>query len=421
MDKLIKNALVVTMDTSGRVFRGDIRVSDGRIRELGPDLRPSREIEIIDAGNFLILPGFVNAHLHSYMVILKGMAEGLDLHAWKYNTSIVHLIDRTKRRIGRDLLHRAHLLSYCEQIRGGVSFVGEFNFPRLALGAMKEVGIKGVLTCDFDEIEEVRAEVGGEEGHPVTLYIPEEEELGEKALSRIGEKYSGSPTLKVMHAAETILRADIIRQRFGCDIVRLLEKYYLLDRYMIFSHGVHVEPDGIRAMKEAGARVISSVTSEMKLSDGIAPVLSFIREGIMLGIGTDSAMCNNSGDIFSEMKVMGLLQNLVSGPGAVNAEEIVRMATIDGARVFGMEEEIGSIEVGKRADLVFLDTRTPEMVPLVDHGVRSNVYANIVYSAGREQVKDLLVDGEYVLKDRHPVRVDMDRLLAEIEEGWGVD
>jgi cytosine/adenosine deaminase-related metal-dependent hydrolase len=420
VDKLIKNALVVTMDPQGKVFRGDVLISGGRIVEMGPGLdHVGGDIEIIDAGTRIVLPGFVNAHLHSYMTLLRGMAEGLDLHGWKEDELMVDLVNLTKREIDREILYKAHLLSYCEQIRGGVSFVGEFNFPEMALEAMREIGIKGFLTCDIDEMDRIREKVGEDDGHMIGLYIPEEEELSEDILLRIEEEgYGGAPVFKIMHAAETKWRVHLTQRRFGCNILTLLQKFSILDDHMIFSHGVHIDPDGIRVMRDAGVRVISSVTSEMKLSDGIAPVVSYLDEGIVLGLGTDSATCNNGGDVFSEMKVMGLLQSLVNGPDAVDAEQILRMATIDGARVFGMENEIGSIEVGKRADMILLDTRVPELFPLAEEGERKNIYSNLVYSACREQVKDLLVDGEFILRDRFPTRVDMNAVIGEIENEW---
>jgi 5-methylthioadenosine/S-adenosylhomocysteine deaminase len=416
MKRRITNALVVTMDEAGNVFRGEIDISGGRIAALGSDLPPPPPgTDVIDAGGAAVLPGFVNGHLHGYHVLMRGRAEGLDLHGWREDAWIDRLIGRTKRGNRRELHLAAHLLAGCEQLRGGVTFVGEFNLPDIALEAMRTIGLRGFVACGLDEFDRIASAAGPSFPYGAGIYVPEEEELEADDLARIAERNAAGPVFKFMHAAETERRVRIVRDRFGTDLVTLLDKHGLLDDRMVLSHAVHVRADAIRMLAERGVRVVSSVTSEMKLADGIAPVASLLEAGVVVGVGTDSAMCNNSGDLFGEMKAMGLLRCLVDGPGTVDAGRILRMATIDGARVFHADREIGSIERGKRADLQFLEMRVPEMVPLVEEGPRPNLYANIVYSAGREQVRDVMIDGEFVLRDRRPVRVDMDRLVREID------
>jgi len=195
--------------------------------------------------------------------------------------------------------------------------------------------------------------------------------------------------------------------RFGCRPVDLFAQLGLLDRRLLLAHCVHLSPEEIRRLATTGAAVLHCPSANLKLGSGIAPIPSMIEAGVRVGIGADGAPCNNNLDIFQEMRAAALVQKALHGPTTMPARQVLRMATIGGAEVLGLDDEIGSVVRGKRADLVVLDRRAPHCVPAGDPA------ATIVYSMGRDNVRHVVVDGRVVVKDRELVTAPMDLVVQE--------
>ena len=209
-----------------------------------------------------------------------------------------------------------------------------------------------------------------------------------------------------MHAAETEHRIRLVRERFGTSTIRLLDRYGLLSERVLLSHAIYVDDEERELIARHGAAVISSPVAEMKLADGIAPIVDYLRRGVTVALGTDCAVCNNGNDLFLEMRQLGLVQKLRYGADAMPAEQILRVATRGGARAFGEDDRIGRIAEGYDADLVLVDTENPRMRPLVHRGDYSNVVANLVFAATGQDVTDVMVAGRWAVRNRRLTNAD---------------
>jgi 5-methylthioadenosine/S-adenosylhomocysteine deaminase len=242
-----------------------------------------------------------------------------------------------------------------------------------------------------------------------------EERLDHAELSAAAGAHERGERL-VMHAAETRHRLDIVRATFGTTTVRLLERYGLLSPRMLLSHAVFTDDEELRLMAERGVSVVVSPVAEMKLADGIAPVQDMHRLGITVALGTDAAVCNNSTDMFLEMRALGLSQKLRYGATAAPAEQILLMATRAGATALGGAGQFGALAEGLAADLVLVDLRNPRMQPLVTDPARSNVAANLVFAATGADVTDVMVDGRWIVRRRRLLTIDARTLWRQLQE-----
>jgi 5-methylthioadenosine/S-adenosylhomocysteine deaminase len=218
----------------------------------------------------------------------------------------------------------------------------------------------------------------------------------------------------VMHAAETEDRIRWVREKFGTSTVRLLERYGLLSPRMLLSHAVDLEDVERALLARRGAVGICSPVAETKLSDGIAPVVDYIERGLTVALGTDCAVCNNSNDLFLEMRQLGLVQKLHYGADAMPAEQILRMATHGGTRALTGAVEGGALVVGGAADLILIDLANPRLQPLVHRDGFSNLAANLVYAATGQDVTDVMVAGRWVVQGRRLLTADQDRIWEEL-------
>jgi len=226
---------------------------------------------------------------------------------------------------------------------------------------------------------------------------------------------NGDDVRLTMHAAETAERMVLIRARLGRTTIDLLDAHGLLGPHLLLSHAIHVTPQEIERIAQTRTRVVTSPVAEMKLSDGVGPVAEMLARGVPVSLGTDAAVCNNGNDMFREMKTAALLQKVTKGAHVVTAVQALVMATLNGARAFGRSAELGTIENGKLADLVLVDARSAAMTPLIHNGRHSNVLANLVHCATAADVTDVLVGGEWMIRDRRHVRLDEAQVLRQLQ------
>lgn len=404
---LLEGGLVVTMDDDGTADHLSVVVEDGRIATVDrADMlrRHFPEARRVDVSGRVVLPGLVNAHLHPELQVLKGAVEELNLHDWEdaehFDQALVLLSSAEGKWIQRAGIRAAladTLLCGATRVATygvtvGADEVAAEEIRRLGLHgwvAVRDIEFRPVTPGPVPRIYRLHAE---------EALVPEELEAAARAHER-GEWI-------IMHAAETEHRIRLVRERFGTSTIRLLHRYGLLSPRLLLSHAIYVDDEERDLIARHGAAVISSPVAEMKLADGIAPIVDYVRRGIAVALGTDCAVCNNSNDLFLEMRQLGLVQKLRYGADAMPAEQILRMATRDGARVLGGEDEFGRLAAGYRADLVLVDVDNPRMQPLVHRDDYSNVAANLVYAATGQDVTDVMIGGRWVVRDRRLLTAD---------------
>ena len=407
---LLEGALVLTLDDAGTAGHLAVAVVDGRIAGVGePAALRQRfpRIETVDCSGRILLPGLVNAHLHPELHVLKGAAEELNLHAWDdaehFDQALVALSSPEGAWMQRAGVRAA--LADC--LLSGATCLATYGVTvgcdDVAAAELVALALRGYVTIRDVEFAPV----------PRIYRLHAEEALTHAELEAAARAHADGARI-IMHAAETEHRIRLVVERFGTTTIRLLHRYGLLSPRMLLSHAIYVDEEERSLMAEHGVPVLSSPVAEMKLSDGIAPVVDYLDRGVTVALGTDCAVCNNSNDLFLEMRQLGLVQKLRYGADAMPAEQILRIATRGGARALGAAGEFGQIAEGLAADLILVDTANPRVQPLVHRADYSNVAANLVYAATGQDVTDVMVAGRWVVRHRRLLTADADEIWAEL-------
>jgi 5-methylthioadenosine/S-adenosylhomocysteine deaminase len=414
---LLEGALVLTMDDDGTAGALSVAVEDGRIAAVGPADELRRRFpraERRDCAGRILMPGLVNAHLHPELHVLKGVVEELNLHDWDdaehFDDALALLSSPEGQWIQRAGIRAA--LADC--VLTGTTCVAAYG---VTVGAdevtgeeLAALGLRGWVT-----VRDVQfAPAPPVAGVPRIYRLHAEEALTTAELEAAARAHERGERI-IMHAAETEHRIRLVRERFGTTTIRLLERYGLLSPRLLLSHALYVDQEEQQLLARRGPAVISSPTAEMKLSDGIAPVVEYLAHGVVVALGTDTAVCNNSNDLFLEMRQLGLVQKLRYGANAAPAEQILRMATRNGARALGGEGEFGVIAEGASADLILVETDNPRLQPLVHRDGFSNVAANLVYAATGQDVTDVMIAGRWIVQQRRLQTADGPALWRELE------
>ena len=410
-DTGIDRALAVSSHDGWKPRRVSVGIRAGRIEWVTEKpIAPSECGEWIDGSGKILMPGLVNVHCHGDMTLARGFGDGLTLReqgeAYADTNWFYTLISDEDRYCARQL-------TYCEALLSGTTFLMEnmyWGLQERSIEAMREIGIRGALVedirYDFADAEALlpeeellrfrsRTETAGLV--PVIGSIAEEDyEPGLLAAIRARRERAG--LRQTLHLAETTWRVDRIRGEFGVTPVRYLYENGVLDAGTIGSHVVHCTPEDIGILAETGTKVANTPLCEMKIADGVAPIPQMVRAGVTVCLGTDGAMWNNSNDIFREMKGMSLLHSVHAGVRSLTKQQILDMATVNGARAFGLEAEFGTIEEGKRADLILIGTEHPHLCPLVT-GLCENVTSHLIYDVTGRDVTDTFVDGRRLVAD----------------------
>jgi 5-methylthioadenosine/S-adenosylhomocysteine deaminase len=412
---LLEGAFVLTMDAAETAGWLSLAVQGAEIAAIGEPDRLRREfpgLERIDCSGSLLMPGLVNAHLHPELQLLKGALEELDLHAWAdaahFDRALVLLSSPEGRRLQRAGIRAA--LADC--LLGGTTRIATYGVTtgsdEVAITILQEFGLRGhvaVRDIDFEPV------APGDT--PRIFRLHAEEALTEAELAAAVRAHARGERL-VMHAAETEDRIRWVRERFGTSTVRLLEQHGLLSPRMLLSHAIYLDAEERELLARRGAAVISSPVAETKLSDGIAPIVDYVELGVTVALGTDCAVCNNSNDLFLEMRQLGLVQKLRYGADAMPAEQILRMATHGGARALTGASDGGALVVGGAADLILIDLSNPRLQPLVHREEFSNLAANLVYAATGQDVTDVMIAGDWVVRRGRLLCADQEDIWAEL-------
>jgi 5-methylthioadenosine/S-adenosylhomocysteine deaminase len=419
-DLVVCNGTVMTMDPAATVWdRGHVVVRDGCIAAVAEGDPPDGCGERLDAEGGLILPGLVNTHTHAAMTLFRGLADDLPLMEW-----LNHYIFPVEGRMDGDFVHLGTRLACAEMIRGGITcFCDMYLFAHQVARAAKDCGVRAVVgevlydfpSPNYGPIEAgfayTRELIETWRGDPLVSVAVQPHapytcrpELLQEA-DRIARRY-GVPL--AMHLAETETETRQILERYGVRPVAHLDRLGLLHANLVADHAVWVTPEEIALMVERGVRVAHCAESNMKLASGVAPLPDLLAAGVTVGLGTDGCASNNDLDLFGEMDTVAKLHKVQRlDPTVVDAATVLRLATIEGARVLGLADRIGSLEPGKRADLIVVDTRQPHLTPLY------NPVSHLVYAARGADVRHTVIDGRLVMRDRRLLTIDLETLLDE--------
>jgi 5-methylthioadenosine/S-adenosylhomocysteine deaminase len=424
VDLLVLNGTVVTMDKERHVIPdAAIAVEHGRIVAVGPSveiLRMYTAPERVDAGGKLIIPGLINGHTHIPMTLFRGLADDLDLQDWLTK----YIFPAEAKNVTEEFVRAGTRLGLAEMIRGGTTtYCDMYYFEDAIADETAKAGVRGVLgetVIDFpvadnktnaEAMAYVERFVKKWQGNdlivpaiaPHAPYTVSEEHL--KAVRAFSDR-TGAPI--VTHISETKREVDDSIKAHGASPVDYLSRIGFLSNRVIAAHMVWPSAGEIEILKRAEVGVVHNPQSNMKLASGVAPVPKMMAEGLRVGLGTDGAASNNDLSMWEEMDTAAKLHKVISGdPKVMSAEQALELATIGGARALHLEKEIGSIEKGKRADLVLVNRDALNQIPLY------NVYSDLVYATKASDVETVIINGKLVMRDRHLLTLDE----AAIKEG----
>jgi len=420
---MITNGTVITMNGEDSVIEnGAVAVKGENIVAVGKagELSACKVSKRIDAKGGIIMPGLVNTHTHASMTIFRGLADDLPLMAWLNDHIFPAEADLTSQKV-----YDGALLACAEMILSGTTcFCDMYLFEDHVAQAAKDAGIRAVVgevLFDFPSPNYGSLEKGfaytemlvdkyrndpliniAVEPHSPYLCAPD---LLEKA-SLLAQK---NDLLLVIHVSETRSESLEINEKYGLTPVGFLASLGVLSPKLLACHCVHLTEEDIALLKKHDVKVAHNPESNMKLASGFAPVPELLIKGVCVGIGTDGCASNNNLDIFHEMSMAAKLGKVhMHDPAAMNAKSVLRMATIDGARALGLSGITGSLEPGKKADIIILDTRKPHLTPMY------NPVSHLVYAARGSDVQTSVINGRLIMEERKLLSLDISKIAGKI-------
>ncbi len=411
--------ILATLPKDGQdvVCRTNIYLQEDKIVGIGEMPEGFSQDRVIDGTDRLAIPGLVNAHTHSYMALLRNVADDLPFEDWLFKN-----IEPIEDKLEPEDAYWGACLAILEMMKSGTTCFSDMQMhihqtsKAAAESGMRAVISRGLVGSGDNEAGQIRLKEAYEERDAwkdcdrLTFFLgPHAPYSCDEDFQRIVAKEAAKNHMGVhIHLSESRNEVENIRSQYGASPIALAKRAGLFDGLAVAAHCVHVDEDDLNILKECQVSVITNPASNMKLGNGFAPVPDMLHKGINVCIGTDGAASNNSLNMFHEMNLLGLIhKGAREKADCVSAREIFRMATINGTKALGMEQQTGSIEVGKKADLAILNLRTPSMTP------RNDLLAGLCYSANGSEVETLIIDGKIVMEDRKVLTLDEERIYAE--------
>ncbi|MGP7819106.1 5'-deoxyadenosine deaminase [Niallia sp. 01092] len=425
---LIKNAQIVTMNQSEEIVTGDILIENNIIKEIGENLKETEADKIIDATNKTVIPGFVQTHIHLCQTLFRGKADDLELMDW-----LRKRIWPLEAAHDEESIYYSAMLGIGELIESGTTTIVDMetvHHTDYAFQAIAESGIRAVSgKVMMDKGDQVPLPLQEKTAESIQQSVDLLEKWHQYDDGRI--QYAFSPRFVVSctetllkevktlsdhynvrvhtHASENLGEIHIVEEETGMRNVVYLDHLGLANDRLILAHCIWLNEEEKRIIKEKGVHVSHCPGSNLKLASGIAETHHLLCDHASVSLGADGAPCNNNLDMFNEMRLAALIQKPLHGPTAMDARTVFRMATIGGAKAVGMEKEIGSIEVGKRADLAILNLYNFHTFPSYD----VDPISRIVYSATRADVETTIIDGKIVMENKIMKTLDKEIVLRE--------
>ncbi|HEX8465331.1 MAG TPA: amidohydrolase [Abditibacterium sp.] len=402
------------------IDRAAIHIENQRISYVGPaDIAPAFEADETVGGPHLVaMPGLINTHTHAAMTLCRGYADDMALEPW-----LGDKIWPFERNLEAEHIYWGTLLAIAEMIRGGTTtFCDMYFFERHGVRAALETGMRmapgavllGFLPGSDEKIAAashfIREFSGAGEGRISPYFAPHS--LYTCDALQWQKIIAAARDLGVListHASETRREVADVTAQWGASPIQTLEKIGALEGPLLAAHCVYTDETDREIMANRPFRVAHNPQSNLKLASGIAPVADYLRRGITVGLGPDGPASNNNLDMWEEMRLAATLHKAATGdPTAVSARAALEMATIGGAKCLGLENEIGSLEVGKKADILLVDFDKPHLYP------RHNVVSHLVYAAGASDVHSTMVDGQWLLRRGEFTHLDVREISAHI-------
>jgi len=426
-DLLIVGGTVVTMDAAHRLIddgavaiRGDSILAVGKRSELSAQYAAQKTL---DARGALILPGLINGHAHAAMSLFRGLADDLALDEWLQK----HIFPAEAHNVNEEFVARGTRLSVLEMLRGGITtYADMYYFEDVVARVTKEAGMRGILgetIVDFPAPDnKTPAEALAYAQDYITKWKNDpliSPAVGPHAIYTCSEKtLLDSAALArrnqvpiLIHISEALFEIEQSRKKQALSPVSYLGKIGFLGPDVVAAHCIWVDAADVALLKHFSVGCIHNPSSNMKLASGVMPVVDFLASGQAVGLATDGAASNNSQDIFEEMDTAAKLQKIARmDPRALPAVQVVEMATLGGARALHMDKLIGSLEPGKKADVIFVDTSGPHATPMYD------VYSQLVYALRGSDVKTVIVGGKLLMENHHMLTLDEEQILREARE-----
>ena len=409
---LIKNALILNLNNFENK-KQSLLIKGNLIAEIADEIDEAGVEKIIDADGKILLPGLINTHTHLSMTLFRGLADDLSLDSW-LNDHIWPM----EANLNGDYCYIGALLGAIEMIKSGTTTFSDMYFYMEDVArAVEDAGIRAVLSygmIDFGDAERRENEInqnmtlfnscnGMANGRikvflgPHSPYTASEDLL--KKVRELADEYNMGIHI---HVSETQKEINDSLDEKGLRPFEYLEKIGFLGPDVVAAHCVWLSDEEIEIIKKHGVKVSHNPCSNMKLASGVSPVSKLIENDICVSIGTDGASSNNNLDLIEELKTASLLQKVSTlDPKVLSSDEAIEMATIKGAETLGLDDEIGSIEVGKKADIILIDTNSANMVP-----DSSSLSSNVIYSANGSNVDTTICDGKILMENKKLVVLD---------------
>lgn len=421
MGIVIENALAVLPEGAEDVVREtSLYIEGDRITGIGDKPAGFSADKVIDGTDRLVIPGLINCHTHSYMSFMRNVADDLSFMDWLFGT-----IDPIEQQMTDEDTYWGANLAIIEMMKSGTTCFNDMQMNiHQTTWAVKESGMRavvcrGLVGSGNDEAGQMRLRQAYEERDaakdcdrltfrlgPHAPYTCDDEFLKIVAAEAKREKMGIH-----VHLSESESEISQIQEKYGCTPIALAEKCGIFDVPAIAAHCVQVTDEDIDILKRKNVSVVTNPASNMKLGNGFAPIAKMLDAGVNVCLGTDGAASNNCLNMFHELSLLTLIhKGTGKTPQCVSAKEGFRIATINGAKALGLEKEIGSIEVGKKADLAILDLCTPSLTP------RNNLIAGLSYSANGSEVDTVIVNGQVTMENRKILTMDEKQVYAKIQD-----
>src|SRR5436853_3141253 len=424
VDLIVSGGTVVTMDGARHVIEhGAIAIKAGRIEAVGRANDIGRSYgarEVVDASGKVVVPGLINGHTHVPMTLFRGLADDLDLQEWLTK----YIFPAEAKNVTEEFVRVGTRLGLAEMIRGGTTtYCDMYYFEDAIADETSKAGMRGVLgetVIDFpvadnktnaEAMSYVETFVKKWQGNALVIpaiaphapYTVSEEHL--KAIRAFSDR-TGAPI--VTHISETKREVDDSIKAKGASPIDYLNRISFLNNRVIAAHVVWPTEEELGLLKKLGVGIVHNPQSNMNLASEVPPVPQMLKEDLPVGLGTDGAASNNDLNIWEEIYTAALLHKLIAqDPKVVSAQEAFEMATIRGARALHLEKEIGSIEKGKRADLVVVDLDDLNQTP------NYNIYSDLVYATKANDVRTVIIEGRIVMRDRRLLTLNEETIKAD--------
>lgn len=434
---LIVPRAVMTMDSDDRLLHGGAILVEGRtitqVLSAGELSARRPEVDVVvEAGELVALPGFIQTHVHLCQTLFRGLAEDLELLDWLQSKIFPFEAAHTSSS-----MYASARIGIAELIRGGTTTImdmGSVHHEEEVVRAITETGLRAFVGKAMMDINTMHPPLKESTNEALRSTLRQAEQWHGSAGGRI--RYAVAPRFILSctdallrdahamtagfagmlfhtHASENRHELEAVRARCGMDNVAYFDHLGILQSNTCLAHCVWLNDDEIAAMRERDACVLHCPSSNLKLGSGIADIPRYLHEGIRVSLGADGAPCNNRLDMFAEMHLAALIQKPGYGPTAMPARTVLKMATAGGAAALGIERETGSIVPGKRADIILLDLRRPWSAPVTE--TQDALAATIVHACSPDNVHSVMIDGQWVYRQREHTMLDVDRAIYDAD------